>query len=91
MLPLGEKEARTPLTWECLEGIVPFLAHRSWVDIGSVYATQADPDTLDGYLKSFVKRATAGWVASVLERAGIIEIDRRRPARVRIVSPIARR
>ena len=85
VLLLREQDARTPLTWECLEGIDPFLASRGWVEIGSRYETQADPDTLDGYLKGFLKRATAGWVAAVLERAGLVEIDRGRPARVRLL------
>jgi hypothetical protein len=35
-------------------------------------------------MKSFLKRATAGWVAVVLERAGVLVIDRSRPARVKL-------
>lgn len=84
VLLLGQQEAWTPLTWSCLEGVVPFLVGRSWVEIGSKYDTSADPSTLDGYLKQHVKRATAGWVAVVLERAGVVDIDRGRPARVRL-------
>jgi hypothetical protein len=91
VLLLGQQEAWTPLTWACLEGIVPFLAGRDWVNIGSVYETRIDPETLDGYLKSCVKRATAGWVAAVLDEAGVVEIDRRRPARVRHSSQFTRR
>ena len=60
------------------------MAPREWVPIGSKYETTADARTLDGYLKGYMKRATAGWVAAVLERAGVIEIDRSRPARVRL-------
>lgn len=52
--------------------------------IGSKYETTADPGTLDGYLKGCIKRATAGWVAAVLESADVVEIDRGRPARVRL-------
>lgn len=53
--------------------------------IGSTYDTSADPATLDGYLKGCLKRATAGWVAVVLEGAGIVDLDRSRPARVRLL------
>jgi len=82
ILLLGKKQARTPLSWECLEGIPKFLEGKGWVDIGTKFDTSADPTTLDGYLKGCIKRATAGWVAVVLERSGVIEIDRSRPARV---------
>ncbi len=84
VLLLGRQEAWTPLRWLCLEGVADFLAAKDWVPIGSRYATTADPDTLDGYLKGCLKRATAGWVAVVLEHSGVVEIDRGRPARVRL-------
>jgi hypothetical protein len=84
VLLLGDKEAWTPVSWDCLEGISMFLRARGWVEIGSRYDTSADPATLDGYLKRHLKRATAGWIAAVLERAGVVEVDRGRPARVRL-------
>ncbi len=86
VLLLGKQEAWTPLTWACLEGVPRFLAGKGWVPIGSRYETAADPGTLDGYLKGCLKRATAGWVAVLLEGAGVVEIDRERPARVRLRS-----
>ena len=84
VLLLGKKEAWTRLTWEALEGIPDFLRSRGWVKVGGVYATTAEPGTLDAYLKGFVQRATGGWVAVLLERSGIVEIDRSRPAAVRL-------
>ena len=39
---------------------------------------------LDGYLKRWIKRQTANYVAVVLERAGVLELDRERPAQVRL-------
>ena len=84
VLLLGKKQAWTPLRWDCLEGVPVFLRGKGWVDIGSKFDTSADPSTLDGYLKNCIKRATAGWVAVVLERSGVVEIDRGRPARVRL-------
>jgi len=84
VLLLGKKEAWTRLSWASLEGIPGFLRGRGWTKIGSLYETTADPETLDGYLKDHVKRATAGWVAVLLERAGVVEIDRERPAAVRL-------
>jgi hypothetical protein len=53
-----------------------------------VYDIEGVPGTLDAYLKGWIKRTTAGWIAVVLERAGVVELDRRRPARVRLVEHV---
>jgi hypothetical protein len=92
VLLLGRKEARTLIPWLALEGLPGFLGAESWSVIGSVFDQAADPTTLDGYMKRFVNRATAGWVACLLEAAGVVQIDRRPPARVRMrsdFSPVA--
>jgi hypothetical protein len=84
VLLLGEKEAWTPLPWRALEEMPGYLRGRGWVVIGSVYSTDSQLGSLDAYLKRFLKRATAGWVAVVLEKASVLEIDRSRPARVKL-------
>jgi hypothetical protein len=84
VLLLGEREAWTPLPWRALEEIPGFLRGRGWVQIGSAYSSESNEGTLDAHLKFFLKRATAGWVAVVLENAGVIRIDRSRPARVQL-------
>ena len=86
VLLLGKKEAWTPLPWRAMEGIPDFLRGRGWVAVGSLYSTNSQPGSLDEYLRAFLKRATAGWVAVVLERAGVLPIDRSRPARVKLRS-----
>jgi hypothetical protein len=63
VLLLGEKRAWTPIGWDCLEGLVPFLKGKGWVTGGSSFSVAADRTTLDGYLKGCIKRATANWVA----------------------------
>lgn len=84
MLLLGKNHAWTPLPWRAMEGVPDFLRGRGWVAIGSLYSTDSQPGSLDEYMKRFLKRATAGWVAVVLERAGVLAIDRTRPARVKL-------
>ena len=84
VLLLGEKRARTPIRWSVLEGVGTTLAGGGWMTIGSVYDTRAVSGTLDAYLKRFINRATAGWVAALLEKAGVVQIDRGRPSRVRL-------
>jgi len=86
VLLLGAKEAWTPLPWQAMEGVPDFLRGRSWVAVGSLYSADSQPGSLDEYMKSFMKRATAGWVAVVLERAGILVIDRSPPAPVKLSS-----
>jgi hypothetical protein len=83
---LGQQAVRTPLSWSCLEGVVDLLLGREWMPIGSKYETTAAAGTLDEYLKRFIKRATAGWVAALLEAAGVLELDRHPPARVRLAA-----
>lgn len=85
VLLLGQKQAWTPLRWEALETVPDLLRGRGWVRIGSVYTTESIAGTLDAHLKTYLKRATAGWVAIVLENAGVIEIDRSPPAAVRLL------
>ncbi len=84
VLLLGAKQAWTRLRWDCLEGVAGFLRGRGWVSIGGVFSVDGAPDTLDGYLKRCVKRATAGWVAAMLAAADVVEIDPAPPARVRL-------
>jgi hypothetical protein len=52
--------------------------------IGSVYLIDSQQGSLDEHLKRFLKRATAGWIAVVLERAAAITVDRSRPARIKL-------
>jgi hypothetical protein len=90
VLLFGKKETATPISWSVLEGVADFLSGRGWVLIGSVFDTHVDERTLDGYLKRHIKRATAGWVASLLERASVVQIDRDRPSKVRLLLDNAR-
>ena len=86
VLLLGDKEAWTPLPWNALEQVPNFLRDRGWVAIAGAYSTESTPGTLDAHLKAYMKRATAGWVAVVLETAGVLQIDRSRPTRVRLAN-----
>jgi hypothetical protein len=82
-LLFGPKKTRTLLNWQSLEGIPDFLQDRDWTAVAANRVVGNDYG-LDGYLKQWVKRQTANYVAVVLERAGIVELDRERPAQVRL-------
>jgi hypothetical protein len=85
VLLLGEKEARTTFPWAKLEGVVPYLAGRGWVPLGGTSDVSSQDGTLDAFLKTIVSRATAGWMAVVHEKAGIVELDCQRPAKFRLL------
>lgn len=85
-LLLGKDRTRTDLPWNCWEGIPGYIARLGGdIRIGGQYKVEGNPGTLDAYLKPWSHgRATAGWVAVVLETAGVVEIVHVRPARVRL-------
>jgi hypothetical protein len=84
VLLLGEQQWRTPLPWHALEEIPDFLRGRDWAPIGSLYSNDSLPGSLDEHLKNYERRATAGWVAVILEKAAVVQIDRVRPARIKL-------
>lgn len=52
--------------------------------IGANRDVRNDAATLDGYLKRWIKRQTADYLAVVLEYAEVVELDREPPARLRL-------
>lgn len=84
VLLLGKGRHRTPIPWAALEGVPALLSGRGWVPTTGEFAPSADVTSLSGYLKQFISRETANWVAVVLETAGVVELDRRRPIRARL-------
>lgn len=83
-LELGQQRTPTLFTWQCLEGILPLLREHGRIRInGTGKSTEIISGTLDGYLKKHVNRLTAGWIASILEKANVVIMDRSRPAFVR--------
>jgi len=85
VLLLGRGQWPTRLTWECLEGLIPYLRDLGGeAPIGGRHQVEGNPGTLDGYLKECIKRTTAGWVAVVLKTAAIVEVVGDRPQRVRL-------
>lgn len=83
-LLLGAQRTRIPIRWSVLEGIGTEFGGKGWIPIGGVYDNSSTPGRLDAYMKRFVKTVTAGWVAALLEKAGVADIDRGRPACMRL-------
>ena len=57
---------------------------RGWIPIGGIYCTESMQESLDKHLKAFLQRAISVWVAVVLEKVGVITIDRMLNARIKL-------
>jgi hypothetical protein len=85
VLLLGTGQHYTPLGWDCLEGIVPFLRRQPrWVPAGGTYVVDGEQGTLDEYLKDCITRQTSRWVTVVLHEAGVLQVDTGPPLRVEL-------
>ena len=68
----------------CFESVPNFLRGKDWVKIGAKHGI-ANEETLDGFLQRFTHGTSiASYVAPILERTSIIEIDRKLPAKIRL-------
>jgi hypothetical protein len=85
LLGVGEWETRLP--WEALEGVPAIFRGKGWMRTTGSFYPNPDTTTLDGHLKQYVSRETANWVAVLLERAGVLELDRSRPVKARLSPP----
>jgi site-specific recombinase XerD len=58
---------------------------RGWVRTSGAYEYSDDVTTPSGHLKQYVYRETSNWVMVVLEQAGVVELDRHRPIKARLI------
>ena len=83
-LLFGGSKTRTVIRWTCLEGIPAFLHEKGWVEIGATHSVTVKPGTLEAYLRTCLRRSTGGYVAALLAEADIIDVDPRKPAKIRL-------
>jgi hypothetical protein len=78
---------RTPVSWDCLEGTIPFLRVRRWVLCAGKHSVDSVSGSFDEYMKNTgPARDVTNWVAVVLEAAGVAELDRSRPVRIQLAA-----
>lgn len=84
VIRVGKKGTMVAIPSSCFEGAPDFLRGKGWVRIGATHGV-AHEGTLDRYLQSLSHgTSVASYVASILERASIVEIARKRPAKIRL-------
>ena len=74
------------MPWKALEGDSRFLARPRMGPHRHFYSMDSVAGTLDAHLKQYLARAMAGWVAVVLEKARVVDVDRSPPANVRLAA-----
>ena len=57
--------------------LADLLRGQGWVRTSGACERDDDTTSPSGYLKQFVDRETSNWVMVVLERAGVVDLDRR--------------
>jgi hypothetical protein len=84
ILEIGETKNELRIPAACFEGAPDFLRDKGWIRISAKHG-EANVDTFDGYVQGFTRGiSAASYVAPILEEAGIVEIDRSRPAKLRL-------
>lgn len=84
VIEIGKKKAELRIPATCFEVVPDFLRDKGWIRISSTHGT-ANVGTFDEYVQGFTHgTSAASYVAPILEEAGIVEIDRSRPAKLRL-------
>jgi len=80
------KGRETKIPAECLNGIPNFLRGKDWVEIGAIHDYNCKLGSLEDYINNSKpeKTSVGNYVASILEHAGIVDIDRKPPSKVRL-------
>jgi len=84
LIETGKKPSILKIPASALEEAPNFLRGKGWVRIGAVHEV-SDVMSLDTFIKRFSHGTSlASYVAPLLELAEIAEIDRSRPAKIRL-------
>jgi len=81
---VGQTETPITIPSSCFEGVPEFLREKGWIRIGVVHDVPFE-GSFESYVQSFTHRTSASsYVVPILETIGIIEVDRKRPSKIRL-------
>lgn len=84
VIETGRRPSTLKLPASAFEGAPDFLRGRGWIRIGAVHEI-SDEISFDTFLKRSSRGTSlASYVAPLLELGEIVEIDRKRPAKIRL-------
>lgn len=80
----------TRISWACLENAIPFLRGRGWVRGAGKHSVESEPGSFDEYLKrNGPARDVTNWVAVVLQKAAVAELQVGPPLMIRLAPTFA--
>ncbi len=88
-LSVGTRDSELFIPTALLEGTTDFLKEKGWAEIGANH-DKAKPGTLEDYLDQsrrelrIPRQSNGSYIAPILKQAGFVEIDGRRPNRIRL-------
>ncbi len=75
------------IPYTCFEEALNFLEGKGWVNIGAIHG-QPGVRSLDECLQNLTHgKSIASYVATILETASFVEINRKYPAKIRLADP----
>ena len=84
MIQIGKKGNVLTIPASCFEEALGFLRGKGWIRIGAVHDV-AHKGAFDEYVQRFTHgTSAASYVAPILEKIGVVDIDRKRPAKIRL-------
>ena len=83
VLLFGAKRTRTRIPWTLLDEVMAAVPGERWMPVGAMHSSSSEAGTLEALLKPSLKRSTANYVAALLEKAGLLELDRSGTHRIR--------
>ncbi|MDA0300908.1 MAG: hypothetical protein O2822_00105 [Chloroflexi bacterium] len=83
VLLFGPKRTPTRIPWKLLDEVVAAVPSDRWIPVGAMHSSSSEGGTLEALLKPSLKRSTASYVAALLEKAGLLELDRSGAHRIR--------
>jgi hypothetical protein len=84
LIVTGKKPSILKIPASALEETPDFLRGKGWLRIGATHEN-SEESTLDSFLKRFSSGTSwASYVAPLLELAEIVDLDRKRPAKIRL-------
>jgi len=70
----------------CWEGIIDFLKKKDWVEVGAIHEKYTKIGSLDEYVQKYTHgTSAASYVASMLEKISLVQLDRKRPNKIKLI------
>ena len=84
LLLIGKNKKPFKIPAPLFDSVLDFFGGKDWIRIGAIHG-KPNKGTFDEYVQGYTSGTSgASYIAAILEKAGIAEINRKRPARIRL-------